>query len=148
MRKCCAEEPLNVFLLLVDSLSNRVQVSQSNSMKLIAVAMGKDFHSHLQKTIDIFTQLPKSLRTPDDDQLASYLLSAWARLAQVMGSEFTPFLHIVMPDLLKAAMVEPQVTILDGILSSFSLGRPRHIDIMSKRTSQRINLTRQKDGNS
>ena len=88
--------------------------------------MGQDFRVHLDKTIQIFTHLQNGLRSPEDDQLASYLLSAWARLAQVMQADFTPFLHLVMPNLLRVAKTEAQVTVLDGKLF-------RHINLERKK---------------
>ena len=44
----------------------------------------------------------------DDDPQISYMISAWARICQILGDEFHQYLPTVMGPLLKAASFKPQ----------------------------------------
>jgi len=46
----------------------------------------------------------------DDDPQISYMISAWARICQILGDEFHQYLPTVMGPLLKAASFKPQGT--------------------------------------
>ena len=39
----------------------------------------------------------------------SYLISAWARMCKILGPEFEQYLPMVMPPVLKAASIKPEV---------------------------------------
>lgn len=44
----------------------------------------------------------------------SYMISAWARMCKIMGSEFAQYLPMVIGPVLKAAMIKPEVALLDS----------------------------------
>jgi len=48
-----------------------------------------------------------------DDPQISYLISAWARMCKIIGKEFVQYLSLVMPPVLKAAQIKPEVALLD-----------------------------------
>jgi hypothetical protein len=48
---------------------------------------------------------------PEDTMLPQYLSATWAKVCQAMGSEFEPYLQIVMPPLLQSAAVKADVSI-------------------------------------
>ena len=50
----------------------------------------------------------------DDDPTASYALQAGARLCKCLGQEFLPYLGTVMPPLLAAAQLKPDVHVTDA----------------------------------
>ena len=50
----------------------------------------------------------------DDDPQVSYMISAWARMCKILGKEFTQYLPLVMPPLLKTANMKPEVAIFDA----------------------------------
>ena len=49
-----------------------------------------------------------------DDPQMSYLISAWARMCKIIGKEFVQYLPVVMPPVLKAAQIKPEVALLDS----------------------------------
>ncbi|XP_064638859.1 importin-5-like [Lineus longissimus] len=49
----------------------------------------------------------------EDDPQMSYMISAWARMCKIMGQEFEQFLPLVMPSVLKAASIKPEVALVD-----------------------------------
>jgi len=48
-----------------------------------------------------------------DDPQISYLISAWARMCKIIGKDFVQYLSLVMPPVLKAAQIKPEVALLD-----------------------------------
>ena len=50
----------------------------------------------------------------DDDPQVSYMISAWAQMCKILGKEFTQYLPLVMPPLLKTANMKPEVAIFDA----------------------------------
>ena len=48
-----------------------------------------------------------------DDPIISYLISAWARMCKIIGAEFVRYLPVVMPNVLKAAQIKPEVALID-----------------------------------
>jgi hypothetical protein len=81
---------------------------------LIALAVGKPiFAVDAPAFIQILKLIQSSIVEADDPQ-ASYLLSAWARVCKVLGSDFTPFLEDVIPPLLLTADLKPEFSIFNG----------------------------------
>ena len=42
------------------------------------------------------------------------MISAWARMCKIMGKEFQVYLPLVMPPVLKAAQIKPEVALVDS----------------------------------
>ena len=51
----------------------------------------------------------KEAEMADDDPQMSYMISAWARICKIMGSQFAPYLPLVMGPILKTASLKPEV---------------------------------------
>merc|ERR1719187_2808426 len=49
-----------------------------------------------------------------DDPQISYMISAWARMCKIIGKDFVQYLGVVMPPVLKAAQIKPEVALLDS----------------------------------
>ena len=49
----------------------------------------------------------------------SYMISAWARMCKIFGTEFTQYLPLVMPSVMKAASIKPEVAVIDGLCQIF-----------------------------
>ena len=51
------------------------------------------------------------------------MISAWARMCKIFGTEFTQYLPLVMPSVMKAASIKPEVAVIDGLsrISLFSM---------------------------
>ena len=84
-------------------------------VSLIGLAVGKDMflrdaHEIMQHLVN--TQQDVNSWTDDDPQI-SYMISAWARMCQILGSEFHKYLPIVMGPLMRAAAFKPQVQLVD-----------------------------------
>ena len=58
----------------------------------------------------IFVQ---SSQLDPDDPTGSYMLQAGARFCKCLGTEFLPYLPMVMPQLLQSASLSPDVTVRD-----------------------------------
>lgn len=42
------------------------------------------------------------------------MISAWARICKILGEEFAKYLELVMPPVMKAASIKPDVTLVDN----------------------------------
>ncbi|KXS13655.1 importin subunit beta-3 [Gonapodya prolifera JEL478] len=81
---------------------------------LIALAVGKDlFQAHAAEFCQLLVEIQNSITDSDDPQ-GQYLITTWARVCRVIGDDFTPYLAIVMPPLLKSASLKPDFTVLEG----------------------------------
>ena len=84
-------------------------------VSLIGLAVGKE--KFLPDAHDIMQQLVKTQQDTsswsDDDPQISYMISAWARICQILGDEFHQYLPMVMGPLMKAASFKPEVQLVD-----------------------------------
>ncbi len=53
----------------------------------------------------------QSTHLDPDDPTGSYMLQAGARFCKCLGSEFLPYLPMVMPQLIQSASLSPDVTV-------------------------------------
>jgi hypothetical protein len=53
-------------------------------------------------------------KTDDVDPQQSYMISAWARMCRLLGKDFQPFLPQVMPAVIAAASMRPEVMVMDS----------------------------------
>ena len=67
----------------------------------------------LAQLIGLLKATQENITEPDDPQ-SSYLLAAWARICKILGSDFAPYLDIVMPPLLRSAQIKPDFAILES----------------------------------
>lgn len=47
------------------------------------------------------------------------MISAWARMCKIFGTEFTQYLPLVMPSVMKAASIKPEVAVIDGLCQKY-----------------------------
>ncbi|KAI9345625.1 armadillo-type protein [Obelidium mucronatum] len=81
---------------------------------LIGLAVEKDvFSQHVHQFLSILQAIQQEPKE-DDDPVSSYLLVAWARVCKVIGVEFVPYLSYVIPPLIAAAAVKPDMAVLDS----------------------------------
>ncbi|EDO35645.1 predicted protein [Nematostella vectensis] len=84
-------------------------------ISFIGLAVGKD--KFLPDASEIMQLLLKTQTDIDsleaDDPQVSYMISAWARMCKIMGTEFTQYMPLVMPPLMKVASIKPEVAIID-----------------------------------
>ena len=81
---------------------------------MAAVAVGKeDAAPYTSALLDHMIKLQNS-KLEDDDLMADYLAPAWVRMCQVLGSEFAPFVPLVLPRLLEEAAAEPDIAVIDA----------------------------------
>lgn len=55
---------------------------------------------------------------PSDTMLPTFLIATWAKICQALGTEFEPFLPVVMPPLLNAASAKADVSIYGDVIHS------------------------------
>ena len=82
---------------------------------IIGLAVGKEkFAPAAKETIEVMLklQITPEMWLEDDDTI-QYMISAWTRIAKVLGEDFSPYLPHVMPPLLQACKIKPEVSILD-----------------------------------
>ncbi|KAF0734185.1 hypothetical protein Ae201684P_003140 [Aphanomyces euteiches] len=108
--------------LLYSSLHELQQESASSSgqstmlcgitlecLSLVGLAVGAPvFGAHATEILDVMTQMQHSTQYAHDDILRSYLLQAWARWCKALTNHFAPYLPVVMPSLLDAAMQQAE----------------------------------------
>jgi len=84
-------------------------------ISLIGLAVGAEkFLPDASEVMQLLlkTQTEMEEMEADDPQI-SYLISAWARMCKIIGKEFVQYLGLVMPPVLKAAQIKPEVAVLD-----------------------------------
>lgn len=80
-------------------------------VSLVGMAVGKErFRVDAQEVMAFMQQLQSTHLDPDDPT-GSYMLQAGARFCKCLGSEFLPYLPMVMPQLIQSASLSPDVTV-------------------------------------
>uniref|UniRef100_A0A7S0VCH6 TOG domain-containing protein n=1 Tax=Polytomella parva TaxID=51329 RepID=A0A7S0VCH6_9CHLO len=83
-------------------------------ISLVGMAVGKEkFRVDANEVMSYLQHLQQSEMDTDDPTMG-YVLQAGARLCKCLGQEFFPYLAIVMPPLLKSAMLDPDVQVHDA----------------------------------
>ncbi|TIB80440.1 ARM repeat-containing protein [Wallemia mellicola] len=98
------------------NLSPEFRMMKGKAMEcatLISLAVGREtFLPDANKLAELLAVIQNQVTESDDPQI-SYLISAWARIAGVMGGDFAPYLPSVMPPLLVAAQIKPELQVAD-----------------------------------
>lgn len=83
-------------------------------LSLIGMAVGKErFRADAVAVMEFLRQLQSTV-VEADDPTAMYMLQAQARLCKCLGSEFLPYMEVVMPPLLATAQLKPDVVVRDA----------------------------------
>ncbi|KAH7243186.1 importin subunit beta-3 [Fusarium solani] len=106
--------------LLVNVLQNQSEkeyrLLRAKAMEcatLIALAVGKErLGQDAMTLVNLLANIQTSITDADDPQ-AQYLMHCWGRMCRVLGSDFLPFLHNVMPPLLELAVAKADIQLLD-----------------------------------
>eukprot|EP00054_Salpingoeca_dolichothecata_P030042 m.240375 g.240375 ORF g.240375 m.240375 type:complete len:910 (+) comp26585_c1_seq6:16-2745(+) len=78
-------------------------------VSLIGLAVGKEmFLEDAREVMSQFEDAQATSDDPDDPQI-NYLLTSWARICQILGEDFVPYLKVVLPALLQSLNKEAQV---------------------------------------
>jgi len=102
---------MNILTTANDKTLRTLRAKAIECVSLVGMAVGKDrFGGDAKHVMDIFMAL-QNAEMEDDDPTASYLLQAWARVCKCLGHDFLPYLQVVMPPLLQAARLEPDVSV-------------------------------------
>ncbi|CAL8124033.1 unnamed protein product [Orchesella dallaii] len=85
---------------------------------LIGLAVGGDkFIEDAAGIMDLLlrTQVDNGgIELADDDPQLSYMITAWARICQILGERFSPYLPMVMTPVLRTAAIKPELAMLDS----------------------------------
>jgi hypothetical protein len=82
-------------------------------VSLIGLAVGREvFQQDADQIMKILLSSGTNFQQPDDPQV-SYLISAWARICKILGEGFAPYLSEVMPAVMAAADLKPDVAVVD-----------------------------------
>lgn len=87
-------------------------------ISLIGLAVGAekflpDASEVMNELLKHQTETVEQTEMEDDDPQISYMISAWARMCKIIGKDFVQYLNVVMPPVLKAAQIKPEVALLD-----------------------------------
>ncbi|KAL2633872.1 hypothetical protein R1flu_005351 [Riccia fluitans] len=106
---------LKTILINANDKANRMLRAKSmECISLVGMAVGKEkFRDDAKQVMEVLMNLQGS-QMEDDDPTISYMLQAWARLCKCLGQEFLPYMSVVMPPLLRSALLKPDVTITDA----------------------------------
>ncbi|KIY64331.1 ARM repeat-containing protein [Cylindrobasidium torrendii FP15055 ss-10] len=106
---------LNVLRNADTSEYKRMRNKAMECAGLIAIAVGPDvFRPDASTLVELLIRIQKLPPDPQDTQLAHYLMATWAKICQAMGSEFEPYLPVVMPGLLSMASKKADVSVYDA----------------------------------
>uniref|UniRef100_A0A0N5CCH7 TOG domain-containing protein n=1 Tax=Strongyloides papillosus TaxID=174720 RepID=A0A0N5CCH7_STREA len=82
-------------------------------ISLIGLAVGAEkFEPDVNEIMEVVLTTQNEETVPDDP-LVSYMISSWARICKILGEKFGRFLPMVMPAVMKAASVKPDVMLFE-----------------------------------
>ncbi|KAF6254101.1 armadillo-type protein [Scenedesmus sp. NREL 46B-D3] len=88
-------------------------------VSLVGMAVGRERFRGDAQAVMAFMQGLAAAPMEADDPTQSYMLQAGARLCKALGPEFLPYLPVVMPPLLAAARLEPEMKVHDPELEEY-----------------------------
>ncbi|KAF7316133.1 hypothetical protein MIND_00131400 [Mycena indigotica] len=111
----------SIMPLLMNVLSNaegteyrKLRAKAMECAGLIAIAVGPElFLPDAHTLVDLLIRIQKSPSDPGDTQIGYYLIATWAKVCQAMGTEFEPYLPVVMPSLLSTASAKTDISVYD-----------------------------------
>jgi len=82
-------------------------------ISLIGIAVGKEVFASDAADVMAMLQAAQQVEMDPDDPQISYMLAAWARMCEILGDDFIPYLGIVMPPLLRSVKLEAKLMFLE-----------------------------------
>lgn len=80
---------------------------------LVAMAVGQDvFRPQAKPVVDAMVEMQKNALS--DDPIHTYLPSCWVRICTLFVQDFHPLMETVWPAVMKRAMQEPDIALLDA----------------------------------
>lgn len=78
-------------------------------ISLVGVTVGKElFSTDAVEIMSIMAEMQNTPKIVGNEWIRTYLLQAWARCCKCLGKDFAPYLPVVMPSLLFAAMQQAE----------------------------------------
>lgn len=88
-------------------------------ISLIGLAVGKaTFGADAHEVMKIMAEMQNTPKIVGNEWIRTYLLQAWARCCKCLGKDFGPYLQVVMPTLLFAAMQQAEFEVDPATLAS------------------------------
>uniref|UniRef100_A0A0N4ZZG2 TOG domain-containing protein n=1 Tax=Parastrongyloides trichosuri TaxID=131310 RepID=A0A0N4ZZG2_PARTI len=82
-------------------------------ISLIGLAVGPEkFEPDVNEIMEVLLS-SQTEEISNDDPLLAYMISSWARICKILGEKFGRYLPMVMPAVMKAASLKPDVMLLD-----------------------------------
>ncbi|KAL5337036.1 armadillo-type protein [Aspergillus crustosus] len=105
-----------LFNVLKEEQSKEYRLLRAKAMEcatLIALAVGKaKMGQDALNLVQLLGNIQQNIVDADDPQ-SQYLLHCWGRMCRVLGQDFVPYLHGVMPPLLAVAAAKADIQLLD-----------------------------------
>jgi len=83
-------------------------------ISLVGMAVGKERFGSDAAAVMAYMRAVQTGGLDADDPFASYMLQAGARICTCLGADFIPYLPVVMPPMLAAARLEPDIVVQDN----------------------------------
>ena len=96
-----------------DSTHRLMRAKALECISLVGMAVGKVRFGADAAAVMQYIQAVQANGLEPDDPFASYMVQAGARICTTLGQDFIQYLPIVMPQLLAAATLEPDVIVAD-----------------------------------
>ncbi|KAL4539354.1 hypothetical protein Ndes2437B_g02265 [Nannochloris sp. 'desiccata'] len=94
-----------------DSTQRLMRAKALECISLVGMAVGKERFGSDAGAVMQYIQAVTAQGLESDDPFASYMVQAGARICTTLGPDFIPYLPIVMPEMLQAAQLEPDVVV-------------------------------------
>lgn len=109
----------NLKYIMQNALSSDYRMLRGKTIEcisLIGLAVGKEkFLPDANEVMQLLLKTQTEMEDLEaDDPQISYMISAWARMCKIFGTEFTQYLPLVMPSVMKAASIKPEVAVIDA----------------------------------
>jgi hypothetical protein len=97
-----------------DSTQRLMRAKALECISLVGMAVGKERFGSDAGAVMQYIQAVTAQGLEPDDPFGSYMVQAGARICTTLGPDFIPYLPIVMPEMLQAAQLEPDVVVRDS----------------------------------
>ncbi|PJF18626.1 Karyopherin Sal3 [Paramicrosporidium saccamoebae] len=105
---------MNCLTSNLDKSYRQLQCRALEAVTMVALAVGKEhFRPYSQPLLDVMVKLQQA-EHDSDDLILDYLAPSWVRICQVLETEFSPFIPLVLPRLLSDAAADPDIAVIDA----------------------------------
>lgn len=107
---------LSAFLMFSSAIAVGRDVFRADSATLVELLIRIQSGSLIYTFERSLISALESPLDPNDTQLGYYLISTWAKIGQALGSEFEPYLPLVMPNILKTASTKTDISVYGELM--------------------------------